>query len=192
MNGHVLNTTVKLFKVESGATLTLTSSKAGGKVYCNDNNGGNRFILLVEDGGTLNIENNVTIEAKKFGEFGKTDPIAGAIYSSGTVNMNGGEIIVHDTVAINLWASSGGAKFNMNGGKISIASDTDDIASLGIGVTEWGKNVSYSINLTAGEIRGKGWALMDAFDATATVTHTKSDAFVINVTAVDFSSITGG
>lgn len=189
LSGKTLNTTVKLFKVESGATLTLKSSVAGGKIYCNSNLGGNRFILLVDDGGTLNITENVTIEAQKFGEFGGNNPIAGAIYSAGVVNMSGGEIIVHDTVAINLWASADGAQFKMNGGKITIAADSEDFASVGIGVTEFGNNVSYSISLTAGKISGKGWALMDAFDIKATVACDKEDSFIINVADVDISSL---
>lgn len=176
--GNTVYTTPKLFRVNSGATLTIKSSVPGGKLIVNNNVGGNRFGISVEESGTLNIEDGVIIEVLAFEV---SNP--GAISCSGTVNMNGGEIIVHDTIAVWMWGSATGSAFNMNGGKISLAPDAEDVGGVGIAVVNMDSKNTYELHLNAGSIVGKGVAY-DVDWATQGGAVTQSDAFVIDVTPV--------
>ena len=126
----------------------MKSSAAGGKLFVNSNSGGMRFCIYVENGGTLNLEDGATIEMQAFDSI----PNAGAVAVAGTMNMNGGKIVVADTTAVHL----DGGTFTMNGGEISL--HTAEGAELGY--QAYGLScMNATVQLNAGAITGYGFGI---------------------------------
>ncbi len=151
---YTMSTGCNLFKVENGATLTLTGSE-GSKLLCtsNQNLGQNVTVIYVENGGTLNIDGNVEIDASK--QFQMYYPLF-TITNYGTVNMNGGKITQRNGVAVQ---GFGDFEFVMNGGEIVLNSDLRDAENWKMDHAtavcgDYNSNATVTFN--AGAISGKG------------------------------------
>lgn len=169
-NGCILTTSVRLFNIKGGATLTLTNSDTSGnqsgiyfnKVDSDPNYGKNTYGIYVSHNGgktgkygILNIEKNVTLG---IGIENAAAQPQGMIYNCGRVNMNGGELIAYGTTAVYIFSSPEG-DFIMNDGKITLG----DSNATGIHCS---LNGNADIKLIKGSLKGKGLSYkIDSFPA---------------------------
>lgn len=151
LNGHTFNTPVRMFYIEeyknTASTLTIMSSKQGGKINMNKTGGSEAYGFVVNKNCTLNIKENVTIDMN----LPTRAQYQTLILNNGTVNMSGGKLVAYNTIIVaSHYTAKNNGIFNMTGGEINLDASSTGIQTAG--------NNNPTINLTKGSITGKGVA----------------------------------